>query len=303
MDGVYWDEGYNKKMGEVILRLFEERLRHKALGNNALQNALKLMMNSAYGKTIMKKSKVEKTIIKRSDMTYRKGQWEPIETDTAFKNYIWKNFHIIKSFRQVNQHFYEVEQLKADFSYNRGHIGCSILSTSKRIMNEVFDVANTNKYPIYMTDTDSLHIDLKNVPKLEEAYGIEYGRQLNGKQLGQFHTDFDLEGAGKGKEIYATTSIFLGKKSYLDVLESVDKNGNKITGYHIRLKGITEAGLKHASKKHGSYEALYMSLAEGNTENFVLNPYDEEEHSQKVMFQYVKGGVMTRKEFCRKVSF
>lgn len=168
-------------------------------------------------------------------------------------------------------------------------------------MNEVFDVANTNEYPIYYQDTDSLHIDLENVPKLEEAYGREYGRELNGKQLGQFHTDFDLAGA-KG-EIFATKSIFLGKKSYLDVLESVDENGDKITGHHIRLKGITEAGLKHSAKNHGSYEALYESLAKGEKEKFVLNPYDEEEESQKVMFQYVKGGVMTRKEFCRDVSF
>jgi len=301
IDGVYWDEGFNTKMGDVIQRLFDERLRHKKLGNNATQNALKLMMNSAYGKTIMKKSKSEKTIIKRSDMAFKKGKWEKIEADISFRNYIWKNFHIIKSFRMVNEHFYEVEQLKADFSYNRGHIGCSILSMSKRIMNEVFDVANDNEYPIYYQDTDSLHIDLENVPKLEEAYGKKYKRELNGKQLGQFHTDFNLAGA-KG-EIYATKSIFLGKKSYIDVLESVDTNGDKIKGHHVRLKGITEAGMKHSAKKHGSFEKLYESLAKGIPETFVLNPYDEDEETQKVMFQYVKGGVMTRKEFCRRVRF
>jgi hypothetical protein len=137
LDGVYWDEGYNTKMGEVIQRLFNERLRHKKLGNNATQNALKLMMNSAYGKTFMKKSKTEKKIIKGSD------------EDLAFKNYICKNFHIIKNFRKANDNFYEIEQLKADFSYNRGHIGCSILSMSKRIMNAVFDIANTRDYNIY----------------------------------------------------------------------------------------------------------------------------------------------------------
>jgi hypothetical protein len=124
---------------------------------------------------------------------------------------------------------------------------------------------------------------------------------LNGKQLGQFHTDFNLPGAAG--EIYATKSIFLGKKSYLDILESVDADGNIITGHHVRFKSITEQGLEHSANIHGSYLALYSSLAEGNGEKFVLNPYNAEEESQKVMFEYGKGSVRTRKEFTRYVTF
>jgi hypothetical protein len=63
----------------------------------------------------------------------------------------------------------EVEKICADNSFNRGHIGCAILSISKRIMNEVFDVANDNNYPIYYTDTDSLHCNLEDVPKLKPS--------------------------------------------------------------------------------------------------------------------------------------
>lgn len=301
LDGVYWNEGFNTKLGEIIKKLFNERLYHKKEGNGAMQNVLKLMMNSEYGKTILKKSKTEKVIISRTEHVFKDGKWVKTDPDERFRNYVCKNFHIIKNIRKVNDHGYEIEQLKADFSYNRAHVGCAILSMSKRIMNEVFDVANTNGLPIYYQDTDSMHIDLENVSKLEKAYKEEYGRELNGKQLGQFHTDFSLKGA-KG-EIYASKSIFLGKKSYLDVLESVDEKGNKITGHHIRLKGVTKEGLLDASKKHGSYEALYEKLAEGETVDFVLNPYNKEEESQKTLFHFFKGGVTTRKEFIRHVSF
>jgi len=201
----------------------------------------------------------------------------------------------------MNTNNIEIEQICADDSYNRGHIGALVLSYSKRIMNEVFDIANDNGYPIYYTDTDSMHIDLHNVKKLEAKYFEKYNKLLNGTDLEQFHTDFKLKGAKT--EIYAKTSIFLGKKSYLDVLESTDENGNTIEGEHVRLKGITEAGLVNSSKKYGSCLELYRRLAKGHSESFVLNPYDEETHSKKVLFEFKNGSVKTRGLFTRECKF
>ena len=77
------------------------------------------------------------------------------------------------------------------------------------IMNEVFNVANDIDCPIYYTDTDSLHCKFDDVIKIENKYRDVYDKELNGKNLEQFHTDFDLDGACS--EIYATKSIFLGK--------------------------------------------------------------------------------------------
>ena len=119
----------------------------------------------------------------------------------------------------------------------------------------------------------------------------------------QFHTDFNLEGACD--EIYATKSIFLGKKSYMDVLESKDKNGNTITGYHNRLKGITREGLEHEAKKYKneSYFGLYKDLAKGTEIEIILNPFNKDENKQKVLFEFKNGKVSTRTEFTRKVKF
>ena len=301
LDGIYWDEGVNKKMGVVIQRLFNARLQAKKEGKNSLSKTIKLMLNSAYGKTITKKVKCEKVIVKTH--RYRKVGDKWVKEERAnIDNFIYNNFNTIKQYRELNDQCYEVERLKADHSYNRGHIGVAILSTSKRIMNEVFDLANTEKIPIYYTDTDSIHCNLSDVNRLNLAYHIRYKKQLIGEELGQFHTDFELDGAVG--EIYATQSIFLGKKSYLDCLEGRDKDGNIITGFHSKLKGITKQGLEAEAKKYeNSYLGLYEDLAKGEEKTILLNPFNEEENEKKVMFGYKEGKVFTRSEFTRTVKF
>ena len=170
----------------------------------------------------------------------------------------------------------------------------------------MFDVANDLNVNVYYGDTDSAHIDFDGVPLVEEEFRQRYGKELTGKALGQFHVDFGLKGAAG--DIYATKSIFLGKKSYLDILESVDKDGNTIHGTHVRMKGVTEAGIEHARKQYpDGLLGLYTDLAQGNEHEFVLNPYNPDTEHQKVMFQFTKkNGVLsveTRKEFKRLVKF
>lgn len=302
IDGVYWNDKTNKKMGEIIKELFVSRLEAKANKKITLSNVIKLMLNSAYGKTIMKQTFTEKKMVKRITTKYNKTskKWE--ENDKNIDAYIYNNFNTIKSFRDVNENIVEIESICIDDTYNRGHIGCAVLSMSKRIMNEVFDVANQEKSPIYYTDTDSLHMDFADVNKLNLAYFMKYKKQLIGLDLEQFHTDFDLDGADS--EIYAIKSIFLGKKSYYDKLECINKNGDVIRGSHIRLKGITPEGLEHEAKKYeNGYEGLYEDLAYENEIDFILNPFNEEQNKKKVLFEFKDGKVSTKKEFRRKVRF
>ena len=302
LDGVYWNNGFNKKMGDVIQGLFDERLKKKQ-SHTALANTLKLMLNSSYGKTIMKKCNTKTEIIPAEKRTKNKitGEWKVV-SNKHFESYIYNNFNTIKSYRKMNDKNYVIEKICADRSYNRAHVGCAILSMSKRIMNEVFDIANTNNLPIYYTDTDSLHCNLKDVKTLEDKYEEEYDKKLNGKQLEQFHTDFDLKGA-KG-EIYATKSIFLGKKSYIDYLESKDENGETINGIHVRLKGITKEGLEHTAKEYeGGVFELFEDLAKGTSKSIILNPFNKDTNKNKVMFDFKNGEVSTRKEFVRTVKF
>ena len=134
-----------------------------------------------------------------------------------------------------------------DESFSSPHLGCQILSYSKRLMNKVMTLADDNDINIYYIYTDSIHIDEEGVEPLAKLYEEKYGQKLIGKKLGQFHCDFDFEGMTKIKSIGLIT---LGKKSYIDKLEGVDKNGNTQHTYHIRLKGISPAAIEdHVQKK------------------------------------------------------
>lgn len=54
IDGYYFDQGFNKQIKEQIEVIFNKRLEAKAAGNDGLQQAYKLLMNSSYGKLIEK---------------------------------------------------------------------------------------------------------------------------------------------------------------------------------------------------------------------------------------------------------
>ena len=61
--GYYFDEGYNDQICKTIQYLFNERVKKKKEGN-AIQEVYKLLMNSAYGKLIMKAITEETKFIK-----------------------------------------------------------------------------------------------------------------------------------------------------------------------------------------------------------------------------------------------
>jgi len=312
LDGIYWNDSTNKNMGHLINQLYQARLKYKKVDNDAMSETIKLMMNSAYGKTNMKKTNVKKLYKSNSKKVFENGKWITKITNEAL-NFNYNNFNTIKHYTPLDRNEngeedilgkYEITQLCADYSYNRGHVACMILSMSKRIMNEIFNVANDLNIPIYYTDTDSMHLDQENVPVIVKEYNKRYNKQLEGDELEQFHPDLSIKKNKVKYVAYAIKSIFLGKKSYIDVLEAIDNQGNKVHHEHVRMKGITEAGLLHMKKKYGSLLNLYEDLSTGKTVKITLNPYDQETNSEKVMFEYKNRHVGTRQqEFTREVRF
>ena len=100
--------------------------------------------------------------------------------------------------------------------FNYVHCGVEILSMSKRIMNKVFNCADDLNIKIYYQDTDSIHMNYDDVPRLCKYYKHKCNQELFGNGLGNFHIDFDLPGSVS--EIYSKESLFVGKKTYIDVL-------------------------------------------------------------------------------------
>jgi hypothetical protein len=149
-------------------------------------------------------------------------------------------------------------------------------------MNEVMCLAEDNGLQIFYQDTDSMHIKDKDISTLSNLFTEKYGRELIGKNMGQFHSDFDIKGC---ENITARRSIFLGKKSYIDELVGTNDKGEEVVDYHIRMKGIPNSCLLYACKKYGYanvfdlYEALYNGKSievdltnDGAKANFRYNP-------------------------------
>ena len=90
-----------------------------------------------------------------------------------------------------------------------------------------------------------------------------------GEELGNFHIDFSMDNADTG--IYAIESLFLGKKTYVGISESTDKDGKTINSEHIGMKGILTPCIKHYAQQHNIIVLdVYTKLFENKTTKFDL---------------------------------
>ena len=138
---------------------------------------------------------------------------------------------------------------------------------SKRIMNEVMCLAYDIGCHIFYQDTDSMHIYKDDLVKLENAYKEKYGRELKGKNLCQFHSDFpEIPNGTKGEVPVSIHSIFIAKKVYLDVL--TDSSGK--IHFMIRGKGLTQESIKATAERYGGLEKLYEAIYNGEEVAFDL---------------------------------
>lgn len=237
--GYYYNEGFNKKVNKTITYLYNKRIEMKKIGS-PLQMVYKLAMNSSYGKSLLK----------------------PIDTDVEYikkekaYNYINRNFNYIKEGKLLaDKKYIKFTKIKLiDNHFNNVHIGVSILSMSKRIMNEVMCLNEDLGINMYYQDTDSIHMDANRLEELKKKYKEKYHNNANkgelmGENMGQFGCDYEMDNAGENERVICKNAIFLGKKCYLEKLESKDKDGKIIEDYHIRMKGIPNDCILHKTKE------------------------------------------------------
>ena len=296
LDGMYWTGTKDFTMRDVIQTLHELRCEYKVT-KNPMQEIIKLIMNSAYGKTIQKPIKTN-TVYKKVQTfqrTYRKYGKNKQETPnskqlfeqhkdrikvddkgkeyidlqvTPAQSYIEKNHAKIKEAFDINTNLVGITVNKQiDDFFTPTLIGVQILSMSKRLMNEVMCTAEDLNIEIFYQDTDSMHIVNDKIPMLAEEFKRRYGRELIGKNLGQFHSDFEPIVRG-GNNPVSIESYFLGKKAYIDRLQ--DDAGN--LGYHIRMKGVTGACIELEAERqfNGDVLKLYEELAKNKIITFDL---------------------------------
>ncbi len=178
--GYYFNEGHNSKTKELIVHLFSERFKMKKEGNPA-QQAIKLLMNSIYGKLLQRPVTTD-TVIKGSEK--------------AFNKFLELNYNFIESAVEIKigrRSKYYIQRVKPILNqHNYIHCAVNILDMSKRIMNKVMCLAEDKGIKIYYQDTDSMPLPLEDVPKLAAHYKTRFKKDLIGKGMGQFETDFAM---------------------------------------------------------------------------------------------------------------
>ena len=275
LKGYYWDGNRDHRIRETIKKLFQLRAEYKKQGNS-IQQVIKLIMNSGYGKSIQKPIDSELKYIDESKI----------------EHYLYEHWHNIQECRKIPESKQYLIKLNktVDKQFNNCVFGVSVLSMSKRLMNEVMTLAEDLGINIYYQDTDSMHIEHDKIELLAQEYKRIHNRELIGEDtIGRFHNDFD-----ELKDAYTTLHISLGKKMYYDELTN-DKGGH---AEHFRMKGIpNNVIVNHANEFfNGSVKELYEYLYKGNEITFNLN-------STNIRFVMEKTGEIKHKnKFLRKVK-
>ena len=306
--GYYYDGKRDYTIKQEVQKLFELRLKYKK-EDNPLQEVIKLILNSIYGKTILKPIETKIRLVKNEEAIrfIRKNYNSIADIEPLYNG----NFTSFKIYKPIVRHF------------NFCPLGVNILSMSKRIMNEVFCTAEDNNIKIFYQDTDSGHYYRKDLPVLAQLFKEKYGRDLVGKNLGQFHSDFAE--VVKGKESHACNSIFVGKKTYIDQLYAKNNEGKVEIGFHCRMKGVKQDVITITANEmfpdavqcvYNGDKGLHLPVGpyDNNSEFSVMKLYKALYDGQSISFDLCKGSnpcferknnfsIVTKTTFIRNLQF
>ena len=304
--GIVWLGGWNTKVKDVIQHCFNTRNELKRLGNTAGQLAYKLVMNSLYGFTAEKPHMTKINIVKAEDiipyvLSHSKRVCSASKIGDSEK-------YLVKSSEDINKHS------------NYNHIAVGILSFSKRLMNEVFVLADENNISMEYSDTDSIFMDGDDLDALEKQFKLKYSKDLINQDgaLNTFKVDMDdfvvrgVDGKyvktsrkelGFDKNtIVGGEAIYLGKKTYL--MEVKHTEDVDFRGYIFSSKGITDTSLFHYCNKKevelGSrydLKDLYLDLA-----NNAYVEIDLCEDGSKYRVEYRNTASFQKTHFTRRIG-
>jgi hypothetical protein len=259
------------RFGFITRIIYEMRVIYKA-DKNPIQQLLKLILNTAYGKNLMKSdSEVTKFVNKKT-----------------FDNICRFKSTDIKEWSMVKKGLYTVTMYQNKYNeYNRAIVGSYVLSKSKTLFYEICDyVEDWSK--ISYQDTDSLQGDYDEITKAVAAYnvdkniyfgtvGVDY---YNHKRLGGGHIDlpsikitkkssytnefgelveFD-EICGTVDCEYGTRAVYISKKFYMiqlmipELPEGTSVYDDEFNYCHIRMKGCSQKSIK------GVFRTKYATL-------------------------------------------
>jgi hypothetical protein len=261
LGGLYYNQGRSPVHGDFIGQIYQERMTARAQHNEVLSNCLKLLLNSSYGKLIER--------IYRTNKVLCKGQGEYNKQVLNHLDYL------IKGTPQINgTDLYELEfySEKMHLEARAPHIGSEILAMSKRIMNEVMVLCEDLGIPIYYQDTDSCHMETKNLDLLISQYKQLYGRDLLGANLGQFAIDNADQGDYEDEKrriidkstMWVDEAIYISPKVYWENLIGLNGYQELSRCDYFRCKSVPrECFYYYTDQKGLSIKDQYLQIKQG----------------------------------------
>lgn len=244
--GLYFPDGYNNTINSVINNLKELRDKYKK-EKNPLQEIVKLIMNSSYGKTLIKKSDSKNKFFTGTEMQLNEYIMK--------NNIICETYTINSNINKKHENVYQLHIKEEDIEHaNCAHVGSSILGYSKYIMSKPKIIADgiyryfhnydmtsdeldmkikifldkylennprseeIKAYMMFYTDTDSMMASYECIFLTMSIYEEIYDESLDGEDFGQFHIDFEMSNK-KLVNVFGIKAIFLNKKEYCIVLQ------------------------------------------------------------------------------------
>lgn len=294
---VVWPGKRYYECREEIQKVYDFRVKDHPAKSDPMNTIAKLMMNSMYGKSTLKRRDYEEQIVdvykwrKNGDEINEK--WERVDN---WRNTFNNLAYCIKEIAELdfdqpymrllgreNNKKVKIKIYKRDIGFNFGLFGSDVLAMARRIIGRVMALAEEievemNLGPqLFYTDTDSMHITIHLMEKLAEKYEERYHLPLVGAEMCQFHDDFDVPNA-----VGAVESVFIMKKVYIDKLFL--KNGS--FAYHKRGKGFPAEALSLEN---------YVDIYNGKPFTIELTDYG-------VLFEHFKNGnIGTRTTFKRTI--
>lgn len=243
----------------TVAGLFNLRLDAKAAGNAGLDACTKLMLNSAYGRLLLKWSDEAEDLCEAAAL--------PAKINRLGGRAIrWSN---VTSEADESQRTYSVvSRTGIAKAWGRYHCGALVLAKSREIMDRVVHAATVcePRVEINYTDTDSLHLAHDRVDALACRYAELYPQcpPMLGKGLGQLHGDIELKVAGKKRPAWSNAAVYLGKKSYCHAVEAA--GGER--GHKFSMKGISGAAVALEADARGDVWAVFTDLFRGDSIKF-----------------------------------
>jgi hypothetical protein len=276
LEGFYYLGKGNCKFGIELAQLYQERRRYEAEGNKAVGKVIKLMLNASYGSCKPKPTASKFTYTQK--LTGADGE----EKMMAQRIRKWP---LLLSYTEIGNNV-ETEWLHMDQDATLEVWAGLILAVSKRLMNHVFYACGTLTLsspqemlpsplhveeeeeevkeeevkeeetcaPVIYTDTDSLvypyHLRRRMAQAFDRLYESTVGRPLIGKELAQFHSDFDLTDPTTGEscdpdKVRSIFTIVVGRKLYLHVITT----GEGFFGYKLSCKGFPKSAVLHYAQQ------------------------------------------------------